>query len=44
MPLPFAINGLGRIGRALLRIAAERDTIEVVAVNDIAPAERLAHR
>jgi glyceraldehyde 3-phosphate dehydrogenase len=43
MPLPFAINGLGRIGRALLRIAAERDTIEVVAANDVAPADRLAH-
>lgn len=43
MPLPFAINGLGRIGRALLRIASGRDSIELVAVNDIAPLEHLAH-
>ncbi len=43
MPLPFAINGLGRIGRALLRIAAQRDTIALVAANDLAPADQLAH-
>ncbi|MCP4201594.1 MAG: aldehyde dehydrogenase [bacterium] len=42
MPLPFAINGLGRIGRALLRIATERETLELVAANDLAPADRLA--
>jgi len=43
MPLPFAINGLGRIGRALLRIALDRDSIELVAVNDLGSAEELAH-
>lgn len=43
MPLPFAINGLGRIGRALVRIAAVRKTITLVAANDIAPAGQLAH-
>ncbi|GKA77372.1 glyceraldehyde-3-phosphate dehydrogenase of plastid 2, partial [Tanacetum coccineum] len=28
------INGFGRIGRLVLRIASFRDDIEVVAVND----------
>lgn len=31
------INGLGRIGRAILRITLNRTDIEVVAVNDINP-------
>ena len=38
----FAINGLGRIGRALFRIAATRDDMEVIALNDLAPASTLA--
>jgi|HubBroStandDraft_3_1064219.scaffolds.fasta_scaffold00297_2 glyceraldehyde 3-phosphate dehydrogenase len=42
MALRFAINGLGRIGRALLRIAAGRPELELVAVNDLVPAEMLA--
>ncbi len=42
MPIPFAINGLGRIGRALLRIARERPRLELVAVNDVADAGQLA--
>ena len=42
MTTPFAINGLGRIGRALLRIAAGRGDVEVVAVNDPVPAAALA--
>ncbi len=42
-PVRFAINGLGRIGRALLRIAAERPEIDLVAVNELATAEQLAH-
>ena len=42
MSLPFAINGLGRIGRALLRIAAARPGLELVAVNDLGTAEQLA--
>ncbi|VDM72256.1 unnamed protein product [Strongylus vulgaris] len=28
------INGFGRIGRLVLRAAVEKDTVEVVAVND----------
>ncbi|MGE5233558.1 MAG: glyceraldehyde 3-phosphate dehydrogenase NAD-binding domain-containing protein, partial [Acidobacteriota bacterium] len=34
MPIRFAINGLGRIGRALTRIAAQRDDLLLVAAND----------
>jgi len=43
MPVSFAINGLGRIGRALLRIAEERPALRLVAVNDLGSAEQLAH-
>ncbi|HKI85929.1 MAG TPA: glyceraldehyde 3-phosphate dehydrogenase NAD-binding domain-containing protein, partial [Thermoanaerobaculia bacterium] len=42
MSLPFAITGLGRIGRALLRIARERPELELVAVNDLGSAAQLA--
>ncbi len=41
MPVPFAINGLGRLGRALLRVAAGRDDVAVVAVNDVVAPEAL---
>ena len=42
MPLRFAINGLGRVGRALLRLAWLRPELEVAAINDLVPAEVLA--
>lgn len=38
-----AINGLGRIGRAFLKIAIERPELEVVAVNDLGELENLAY-
>jgi glyceraldehyde 3-phosphate dehydrogenase len=39
-----AINGFGRIGRAFLRSAIERDAaLDIVAVNDVADADTLAH-
>jgi glyceraldehyde 3-phosphate dehydrogenase len=38
-----AINGLGRIGRAALRILLDSDGLDLVAVNDIADAENLAY-
>ena len=38
------INGFGRIGRTLFRIMQERRAeFEIVCVNDLAPAESLAH-
>ena len=40
----IAINGLGRIGRAVCRILQERNTtIELVAVNDLTDNHTLAH-
>ena len=42
MTTRFAINGLGRIGRALLRIAHGHPDLELVAINDLAPAAELA--
>ncbi|MGC9605624.1 MAG: type I glyceraldehyde-3-phosphate dehydrogenase [Minisyncoccia bacterium] len=38
-----AINGFGRIGRAFLRVAKERQEIEVVAVNDLGDIENFAY-
>lgn len=38
-----AINGLGRIGRAALKILLEDEDIDLVAVNDIASVENLAY-
>ncbi|MCA9648956.1 MAG: type I glyceraldehyde-3-phosphate dehydrogenase [Myxococcales bacterium] len=43
MAIKIAINGFGRIGRLVYRIAAERGGIEVVAVNDLVPAFNLAY-
>ena len=37
-----AINGLGRIGRAALKILLDSDGLELAAVNDIAAADNLA--
>ncbi len=38
-----AINGLGRIGRAALRLILEDDNLDLVAVNDIATPENIAY-
>jgi glyceraldehyde 3-phosphate dehydrogenase len=38
-----AINGFGRIGRAFLKIAWEREDIEVVAVNDLGSIDNFAY-
>jgi glyceraldehyde 3-phosphate dehydrogenase len=43
MATRVGINGLGRVGRAFTRYAAQRGDIEVVAVNDITDARTLAH-
>ena len=43
MSLEFAINGLGRIGRALLRITRDRPGLELVAVNELGTPAQLAH-
>jgi glyceraldehyde 3-phosphate dehydrogenase len=38
-----AINGLGRIGRALLKLVIDEPSLELVAVNDLVDAETLAY-
>lgn len=38
--LNVAINGLGRIGRATLKILKDHAILNVVAVNDLIPADR----
>jgi glyceraldehyde 3-phosphate dehydrogenase (phosphorylating) len=45
MRIRVGINGMGRIGRAVLRGVIERDdtAVEVVAVNDLTPVATLAH-
>lgn len=39
----IAINGLGRIGRAALRLILDSKELELTAVNDIAPADNIAY-
>jgi glyceraldehyde 3-phosphate dehydrogenase len=43
MTVRVAINGLGRIGRATLKIVHETGDLELVAVNDIAPPDDIAY-
>ncbi|MGB5665225.1 MAG: glyceraldehyde 3-phosphate dehydrogenase NAD-binding domain-containing protein, partial [Maribacter sp.] len=41
--LKIGINGFGRIGRLVFRIAAKNDKVEVVAINDLLDVEHLAY-
>lgn len=43
MAAKVAINGFGRIGRAVARIIMGRQDVELVAINDLADAKSLAH-
>jgi glyceraldehyde 3-phosphate dehydrogenase len=43
MGFKFAINGFGRIGRLVLRLASEMDGFDCVAVNDLTDAGTMAH-
>ena len=43
MPVRVGINGFGRVGRAFVRRALDRDDLAVVAVNDLTDARTLAH-
>jgi glyceraldehyde 3-phosphate dehydrogenase len=45
MRVRVGINGMGRIGRAVLRSIVERHEpgFEVVAINDLAPTATIAH-
>ena len=43
MSTKVAINGLGRIGRAILKLSIDEPSFEVVAVNDVVGVENLAY-
>ena len=43
MSIKVAINGLGRIGRAILKLVVDELSFELVAVNDLVDAENLAY-
>ncbi len=41
--IKIGINGFGRIGRNVFKIAFERDNMEIIGVNDITDTKTLAH-
>ena len=43
MTIRIGINGFGRIGRLVFRVAAARSDVEVVGINDLAATSALAH-
>ncbi|USN98309.1 MAG: type I glyceraldehyde-3-phosphate dehydrogenase [Phycisphaeraceae bacterium] len=43
MTVKIGINGFGRIGRLVYRAIAQRTDMQVVAVNDLVPADNLAY-
>jgi len=43
MALKIAINGFGRIGRCVTRIAANRSDVEIVAINDMASIDMMLY-
>ncbi|MBC7075823.1 MAG: type I glyceraldehyde-3-phosphate dehydrogenase [Syntrophomonadaceae bacterium] len=43
MPVKIAVNGFGRIGRLVGRVALKRDDVELVAVNDLGDIAVGAH-
>jgi glyceraldehyde 3-phosphate dehydrogenase len=43
MPARVAINGLGRIGRAILKLVSDEPGFELVAVNDLVDVENLTY-
>ena len=43
MSVKVAINGFGRIGRNVLRIASQSNSFDVIAINDLTDSPTLAH-
>jgi len=41
--IKIGINGFGRIGRNVFKIAFERDNMEIIGINDITDTKTLAH-
>jgi len=42
-PIKVAINGFGRIGRKVARLALENENFEIVAINDLTPIDQMVH-
>jgi len=42
-PIQVGINGFGRIGRKVLRLALKNDAIRIVGINDLSTPEQIAH-
>lgn len=43
MSMKVAINGMGRIGRAVLKLVLEEPSLELVAINDLMDVDNLAY-
>jgi glyceraldehyde 3-phosphate dehydrogenase len=43
MAIKVAINGFGRIGRSVTRVIAEREEVELVAINDLAGIDMMLY-
>ena len=43
MSLKIGINGFGRIGRMIFRLAMQKPDVEVVAINDLLDVKHLAY-
>ncbi|HKY63018.1 MAG TPA: type I glyceraldehyde-3-phosphate dehydrogenase [bacterium] len=43
MSLRLALNGFGRIGRTIFRLAVNDPDVQIVKINDLAPTQDLAH-
>ena len=43
MSLRLALNGFGRIGRTIFRLAVNEPELQIVKINDLAPTPDLAH-
>lgn len=43
MAVKIGINGFGRIGRMVFRVASKNSNVEVVGINDLTDAKTLAH-
>ena len=42
-PIQIGINGFGRIGRKIVRLAVANDNFEIVGINDLGSIDTLAH-
>jgi glyceraldehyde 3-phosphate dehydrogenase len=42
-PIKIGINGFGRIGRKIARLALSNDNVEIVGINDLTKPETMAH-